>query len=128
MAHRCEHCPVFAELACRGKIFCAWAAAGDPDPVHLRHIVAVAQRDAGRPLPATIASPCTDPPAAAAAPAGLPLAGDLLEAMARRIGAKRLAELVERRLGLPCGCEERRRKLNELDRLFRKFIGMGPEA
>jgi hypothetical protein len=62
---RCAHCPAAEGLSCRGGGFCAWAA--DGDPVHLRHIAAVALRDAGRPTPQP-AVPCQDAPAPQPAP------------------------------------------------------------
>jgi hypothetical protein len=42
----------------------------------------------------------------------IPLAGNVVEALAKRIGADRLAKLWEQWTGLPCGCEERKAKLN----------------
>lgn len=42
----------------------------------------------------------------------IPLAGDVVEAIARRIGADRLARLWEDWTGKPCGCEERKERLN----------------
>lgn len=43
----------------------------------------------------------------------IPLAGDLIESISRRLGADRLAKLWERWTGLPCGCAERKAKLNK---------------
>lgn len=42
----------------------------------------------------------------------IPLAGDVVEALAKRIGADRLARIWEQWTGVPCGCEERKAKLN----------------
>ncbi len=42
----------------------------------------------------------------------IPLAGDLVASIAKRIGADRLAALWERWTGTPCGCESRHAKLN----------------
>jgi hypothetical protein len=57
---------------------------------------------------------------------GIPLAGDLVEAMAKRIGADRLMQLVHREVGGCLPCAARRDVLNRLDRRFRKFLGWGP--
>jgi hypothetical protein len=53
--NRCAACPVAEDVPCRAGDFCVWASGGDP--VHLRHIAAVALRDAGRPLPEPAATP-----------------------------------------------------------------------
>jgi hypothetical protein len=55
----------------------------------------------------------------------IPLAGDLVEALARRIGADRLSKWVEAKTGQPCACEERRQKLNRLDEKLRRFLSRG---
>lgn len=55
----------------------------------------------------------------------IPLAGDLVAALARRIGIDRLSRWVESKTGQPCGCEERRQKLNRLDEKLRMFLGRG---
>lgn len=54
----------------------------------------------------------------------VPLAGDVFAALAARIGADRAAKWVAAKLGAPCGCEERRRKMNELDMKLRKWFGL----
>jgi hypothetical protein len=49
--------------------------------------------------------------------------------MAKRLGADRLAKLWERWTGVPCGCAERREKLNRAtERLLRWFGGSAIEA
>jgi hypothetical protein len=53
----------------------------------------------------------------------IPLAGDLVEAMAKRIGADRLMRLVNREVGSCLPCAARRDTLNRLDRRFRKYLG-----
>lgn len=125
---RCDHCPVPEGLPCRAGVFCTWAANGDP--VHLRHIAAVALKDADRPLPPQVALPCPDAvPAPTPAPtpaewlARLPLAGNLVAAMTERLGIDTLVSTIAEELGVDCGCESRRLKLNELDARFRKFLG-----
>jgi hypothetical protein len=55
----------------------------------------------------------------------IPLAGDVVAAMARRLGADRLAKLWERWTGQSCGCAERRAKLNRAtERLLRWYEGV----
>jgi hypothetical protein len=120
---RCAHCPAADGLPCRAGGFCDWAAAGDP--VHLRHIAAVALRDAGRPTPAQPAVPCNE--VAPATPGsildGIPLAGNLVAAMTKRMGIDWVVKTVADELGVPCGCEDRQVKLNALDAKFRRFLG-----
>lgn len=58
-------------------------------------------------------------------PPSLPLAGDLIKAASRRLGADRLARWVAARLGVDCGCEERRLRINALDAKLRKYLGLG---
>jgi hypothetical protein len=42
----------------------------------------------------------------------IPLAGDVVEALAKRIGADRLAKLWEQWTGQPCNCDARREAMN----------------
>jgi hypothetical protein len=51
------------------------------------------------------------------------LAGDLVAALTKRIGADRAAKYVADKLGADCHCEERRQKLNALDARVRRFLG-----
>lgn len=55
--------------------------------------------------------------------ASIPLAGDLVAAMTKRMGVDRFTRYVTEKLGVDCGCESRRVKLNELDAKFRKWLG-----
>jgi hypothetical protein len=75
-----------------------------------------------------------DPPAQAQGPAivstgvarsiDIPLAGDVVAAIAARVGADRLAKWWEAKTGLPCGCEERRGKLNRATESLLRFAGL----
>ena len=49
--------------------------------------------------------------------------GDVVEAALRTMGVTH--ERVERWLGRPCGCEERREKLNRLSRWARRMLKHG---
>lgn len=114
---KCIHCPVAPGSPCLAGVFCEWAAGGDP--VHLRHILAVSARDEGRPLPVNPeAMPCNEAPVAPQ----IPLAGDLVESMTRRIGADRLAKWLAAKLGVDCGCEARRIAINKLDAKIRAYL------
>jgi hypothetical protein len=55
--------------------------------------------------------------------AATPLAGDLMAAASQRLGADRLASWLASKLGVDCGCEWRRVKLNEIDAKLRKRLG-----
>jgi hypothetical protein len=64
-------------------------------------------------------------PARPPTPTGSPtLAGDLVEAAAKRLGADRLAKWIEEKTGLPCNCDSRQAALNRLDATLRKWLGM----
>ena len=88
--------------------------------MHLRHIQAVALGDAGRPRPVQAAVPCEDPNPLA----GIPLAGDVVERIAKRLGAKRLMAWWEAKTGLPCGCARRQELLNEASKKLLKWAGV----
>lgn len=118
---KCSLCPAGPDAACRSGVFCEWAEGGDP--VHVRHIRQVSALDAGRPIlligPAV---PC--PGSEVTAPVtGVPLAGDLVEALARRVGADRAARWIAAKLGSDCGCAARRAMLNRIDAAARRFLG-----
>jgi len=67
--------------------------------------------------------PTTGTAAASPHPPDIPLAGDVVEAIAKRIGADRLAKLWERWTGTPCGCAERKAKLNAASVRLLKWLG-----
>lgn len=68
-------------------------------------------------------APIVDP-VAVNPPSPSPLAGDLVAALASRIGADRAAAWVARQLGANggCGCKSRQETLNRLDRAVRAFL------
>lgn len=124
---QCDRCPVAGEdISCRAGAFCAWMSVPAPDPVHVRHIRAVALKDADRPLPPQAAVPCDGRGATVVHTAipDIPLAGDVVEAIARRIGADRLARWWERQTGIPCGCEGRKELLNRATGRLLRWAGM----
>lgn len=55
--------------------------------------------------------------------ASIPLAGDLVAAMTKRIGVDRLTRWVAEELGVDCHCSARQEALNRLDAKFRRFLG-----
>jgi hypothetical protein len=128
MNDACDLCPV-VEGICQGRRargLCAWVDPSSPrfQPAGAAALVRMAR---GEPDPAggiqdTPARAAEAQAAAAAAPAGIPLAGDLVEALARRVGADRLAAYVARKLGQPCNCPARQARLNALDRRFRRWV------
>jgi hypothetical protein len=52
-----------------------------------------------------------------------PLAGDLFAALAARIGVERAVKYIADKLGVDCGCDRRRRALNQLHATVRRFLG-----
>jgi hypothetical protein len=63
-------------------------------------------------------------PVAQAPQPSVTLAGDLVEGLAKRIGADRAAKWIAAKLGAEdCGCEWRRQALNRVDAAARKFLG-----
>lgn len=58
--------------------------------------------------------------------AGIPLPGDIVEAIAHRIGADRLAKWWERKTGKPCGCAERKEKMNNAAKRLMRMAGIIP--
>jgi hypothetical protein len=55
--------------------------------------------------------------------AQVPLAGDLVAALTKRMGIDWVVKTVADELGVDCGCPERQQKLNALDAKFRRFLG-----
>jgi hypothetical protein len=47
----------------------------------------------------------------------------VLAAIAKRIGADRLAKLWERWTGVPCGCAERQEKMNAAAKRLMRWLG-----
>lgn len=55
----------------------------------------------------------------------IPLAGDMVEAIARRIGADRLAAWWERQTGRPCGCARRKEYMNKATENLLRWMKLG---
>lgn len=92
------------------------ASAPLPPPVVLPE---VSPRGPGDTDDMTTARPATTP----TAPPSAYLAGDVVEAMTRIMGADRLATWVAKKLGKnDCGCKARRDKLNALDHTARSYL------
>lgn len=71
-----------------------------------------------------IAGGTGDPgPIVVTTPHAPPLAGDLVQALAAKIGADRAAKWVAEKLGVDCGCSARQEAINRLDAKLRKFLG-----
>lgn len=90
----------------------------DPaSPAHDPRYEAIVLSMAGAPIePARLEQPARIVP-------DIPLAGDVVEAIARRIGADRLAKWWERQTGRPCGCAERRERLNRATERLLRWAG-----
>jgi hypothetical protein len=58
-------------------------------------------------------------------PPDIPLAGDVVEVIAKRIGADRLAAWWQRQTGRPCGCEGRKARLNRATEELLKWLSRG---
>jgi hypothetical protein len=125
----CAHCPCPAEgltcpaLASGHARYCQWCDPAHPDhnPEWCARLVSIARRE-----PESTRNVASVPPRPYP---DIPLAGDVVEAMAKRLGADRLASWWEAMTGLPCGCAERREKLNRAtERLLRWFGGSAIEA
>lgn len=76
--------------------------------------------------------PPAPPPEAPPAVRGLPLAGDVLEAALKRLGAEKLTAWWTARTGQPCACSQRRDAINRADAALRRWIarkaGADPRA
>ncbi len=75
------------------------------------------------PQPAAAAAPIANRKSQIAnLPIPIPLAGELLESLARKIGADKLARIWSDWTARPCGCSDRRKWLNELSAKLLKLI------
>jgi hypothetical protein len=54
---------------------------------------------------------------------GIPLAGDLVAALTKRMGIDWVVKTVADELGVDCHCASRQAALNALDAKFRRFLG-----
>jgi hypothetical protein len=72
------------------------------------------------------APPVQDVPVSAPILAGIPLAGDLVERAAKKMGADRFARWFAQKRGYAdCNCAERRDRLNALDAKLRRYLKLG---
>lgn len=122
----CENCPCLEEsgLICLAVsdpdlfgYFCTWPLKSDSGDEHeskRRHIVTRSRIGATGILPA--------PMIAAPIPSAGPFLGDMIEILARRIGADRATAWISSKLGVDCGCAARRAALNRLDEKLRQFL------
>jgi hypothetical protein len=106
-------CPRDSGRRCR---LCELLDPGHPD--HIPAFLALYLRDGESPPPPTSPRPRPVP-----ALPDIPLAGDVVEAIARRIGADRLAAWWEKQTGKPCGCAERKEKLNRATGRLLRWAG-----
>jgi hypothetical protein len=56
----------------------------------------------------------------------LMLAGDVVEVVAKRIGAERFAKWIEAKTGINCGCASRKEALNRLSEKLLKWANLRP--
>jgi hypothetical protein len=123
----CAHCPCPAEgltcpaLASGHARYCQWCDPAHPDhnPAWCAQLMVIARRE---PEPTRNVASVPLRPYPDVSPDETPLLGDLIDSLARWIGADRAAKWVEERLGVPCGCPERREKLNAIHKAARRFI------
>jgi hypothetical protein len=123
---KCEHCPVESSQECPGQRvrgLCGWVEPGGPR-YHTQGAATLVRMASGATeLPPRMeatasASAVVAPPVAPT----IPLAGDLVAAATKRLGADRLARWIEAKVGVDCGCESRREALNRLDEKLRCYL------
>jgi hypothetical protein len=86
-----------------------------PSHVEYRRLVLeLAERPIAAPPPTSTSSALLD----------IPLAGDVVESIARRIGADRLAAWWAAKTGRPCGCADRQAAMNRATRTLLKWAGL----
>lgn len=103
-------CPRDSGRRCR---LCELLDPGHPDHIPEFRTLYLRDGEPPRPRPPTTSPTTPRPP-------DIPLAGDVVEAIARRIGADRLTAWWERQTGMPCGCVDRKETLNRAtERLLR---------
>lgn len=78
---------------------------------------------AGCPLCRHLGPPGAERPTSTDSPPDIPPAGDVVAAIARRIGADRLAAWWQEKTGRPCGCEGRKAALNRATERLLKWLG-----
>jgi hypothetical protein len=125
---RCEHCPVEAGKTCLGDAhpeafphFCRWATS--PEPREREMVVLRSELGYEAPAPRVEGDLANRPASTASALAQLPLAGNLVAALTKRMGIDWVVKTVADELGVDCHCVERQQKLNALDAKLRRFLG-----
>lgn len=101
--------------------FSEWCASGDE--TKRRHVLNRSRIAVGQPLPLPVPPP---PPPITPENLGLPLAGDVVEVVAKRIGAERFAKWIEAKTGVNCGCASRKEALNRLSEKLLKWAKRRP--
>jgi hypothetical protein len=104
----------------------------DYQPLMVQRVIALAEgRDPATAIDDRPTTPSEAPqyyspsqPAAAPILSGLPLAGDLIATATATFGADRLAKWLTEKLGIECGCPERRARWNALDAKLRRHLGL----
>jgi hypothetical protein len=94
------------------------------DETKRRHVLNRSRIAVGQPLPSEplpIPTPPSDPQNM-----GLMLAGDVVEAVAKRIGADRLAKWLEAKTGVNCGCASRKEALNRASEKLLRWAKLKP--
>lgn len=114
ICHRCEH----RAQRCNGPCPCLVDGADIID--HATKASCPLGKFSEPEAPATAAGSIGEP---AKQEALIPLPGDLIEAVAKRIGLDRLAKFWERRTGKPCGCAERKEKINRTTERLLRWLG-----
>lgn len=122
---RCEACPVASGETCLGDAhpdafahLCRWATSDEPNERAMPVLRSAIGYDPPSARPATPTARTTHGP-------DIPLAGDVVEAVAKRIGADRLAKWWEAKTGVPCGCAGRKEALNRATATLLRWAGMG---
>jgi hypothetical protein len=125
---RCDVCPVEAGKTCLGDAhpeafphFCRWATSDEPREREM--VVLRSELGYEAPAPRVEGDFANRPASTASALAQLPLAGDLVAALTKRMGIDWVVKTVADELGVDCGCPERRQALNALDAKLRRFLG-----
>lgn len=126
MRGRCGACPVegtcLAELSADFGHFCGRAAEGQANWLAMIRDRAEIGIHTGErvPMVAMAAAPAVEP----SRWGNIPLAGDLIEKAARRLGADRLARWWTRVTGAECGCAERKERLNRATKVLVEWLGL----
>ncbi len=119
----CKLCPVH-EGVCPGlkmQALCAWVDTDSPR-FHANGETSLIRMAKNEPDPGVVYSHTK--PESPHSYRDIPLAGDIVEAIARRIGADRLAAWWEAKTGRGCGCGARKEAMNRATEKLLKWAGM----